>query len=95
MTTKDELLATAHDLIRRYSETRDAALTDDQHRAEAWLVSYAALRAFVCPSVVFHGPGHQSKTRCEIRTPHPIDGEHWASDPMCPGFEWTGPKDYC
>lgn len=47
---------------------------------------------FECPSYISHGPGHQSRTKCESRTPHPIEGDHWARDPMCPGFEWAGPK---
>ena len=47
---------------------------------------------FECPAYISHGPGHQSRAKCEIRIPHPIDGEHWARDPMCPDFEWTGAK---
>ena len=32
----------ARPLIARYSETRDAALTDDRHRCEAWLAQHDA-----------------------------------------------------
>jgi hypothetical protein len=45
-----------------------------------------------CEAVISHGPGHQSTTRCERKTEHPIEGEHYALDPMCGSFEWTGPK---
>lgn len=42
-----------------------------------------------CTAYMTHGPGHQSKTTCELRGPHEW---HWAADPMCPGFEWQGEK---
>lgn len=47
---------------------------------------------FDCPSYITHGPGHQSRSMCESRTPHPIEGDHWARDPMCPDWEWAGPR---
>lgn len=49
---------------------------------------------FDCPAVVHHGPGHQSATRCEWKTPHRLEGEHGARNPMEPGFEWTGEEGY-
>jgi hypothetical protein len=45
---------------------------------------------FNCPAVFHHGPGSHSRTRCERHDPHDITDEHYARDPMHPGFEWTG-----
>lgn len=45
---------------------------------------------FVCPAYIAYGPGH--RIMCESRTPHPIEGDHWARDPLCPDLEWTGPE---
>ena len=38
-----------------------------------------------CEAYVAHGPGRQSRTKCEVRGPHQY---HFAHDPMCPGWEW-------
>ena len=38
-----------------------------------------------CEAYVMHGPGHQSRTKCEIKGPHQY---HFAHDPMSPGWEW-------
>jgi hypothetical protein len=45
---------------------------------------------FECPAGMYHGPGSQSRTRCERHDPHDLDGEHYARNPMEPGFEWIG-----
>lgn len=46
-----------------------------------------------CEAYIMHGPGHQSKTRCEILTPHDVHeahvlGEHtsWRGDETTSGF---------
>lgn len=44
-----------------------------------------------CEAEVRHGPGHQSRTRCEVKGPHQY---HYASNPMCPGWEWEGAVAY-
>lgn len=74
----------ANALVASWSEI--AAILERADEAEA--------EPFRCPAVMRHGPGHQSDTKCVRKTPHPIEGEHWAPDPMCPGFEWEGPESY-
>ena len=74
MTNDEKLLQGAHALILRYSETRDAALTDDRRLCEAWLVAYAASQVR-CEAVIWHGAGHQSMTKCRLKGPH---DEHYA-----------------
>jgi hypothetical protein len=49
---------------------------------------------FKCPAVMYHGPGHQSGTRCERRDPHELTDEHFALNPMKPGFTWYSAEEY-
>ena len=49
---------------------------------------------FKCPAVMYHGPGHQSSTRCERRDPHELTDEHFALNPMEPGFTWYSAEEY-
>lgn len=42
-----------------------------------------------CPAVIYHGPGHQSRTKCERRDEHLGDGEHMAHV-MEERVFWTG-----
>jgi protein subunit release factor B len=46
--------------------------------------------AFTCAAVMHHGPGHQSTIRCQRRDVHQLDEEHFALNPMEPGFHWNG-----
>jgi len=48
-----------------------------------------------CPAIIYHGPGHQSKTHCQKRGPHTIHearyGEYdqlarWRGDEIYSGF---------
>jgi hypothetical protein len=46
-----------------------------------------------CAAILFHGPGHQSRTPCRIRGSHPIDGDHeviYGEDQRY--AHWRGPK---
>lgn len=45
---------------------------------------------FECPAVFHHGPGHQSRTRCERTSSHSLEDEHYARNPMESEFEWRG-----
>lgn len=43
-----------------------------------------------CAALIFHGPGHQSKTHCQLQGPHP---EHYAE--LSDGdISWTGMKEF-
>jgi hypothetical protein len=48
-----------------------------------------------CNAMIFHGPGHQSKTKCRLRGPHNVHetyyGRHeqfarWRGDKVFSGF---------
>lgn len=47
---------------------------------------------FHCPAVMYHGPGHMSRTRCGRTSPHELSDEHYAKNPMEPGFQWVGER---
>lgn len=43
-----------------------------------------------CEAIVCHGPGHQTRTRCEVRGEHDT---HFVSDlPDYGSFEWSDPE---
>lgn len=63
----------------------------EQHQAGRAPESWATDREpFECRALYHHGPGHQSRAKCERKDPHGIDDEHYARNPMCPDFEWHG-----
>lgn len=69
------------------------ALADVTDLSEGWEhIKLDETPPFKCESYISHGPGHQSRTKCESRMPHPIEGDHWARDPMSGDFEWAGPS---
>jgi hypothetical protein len=81
-----QLLQGAHALILRYSQTSDAALAEDRNVCEAWLMAYAA-SLVPCEAVIWHGPGHQSKTTCALRGPHRDHYAHIKGEEI----EWSWP----
>lgn len=80
MTTERGLIDHAAVLIARYGDLGDKQVED-------WLGAYMTLKVSVpCTAVIRHGPGRQSRTRCEERGPHET---HYAANPMEPGWEWA------
>lgn len=63
---------------------------------ESWVCPPGKIRKIgdPCTAVLHHGPGHQSKARCERKDPHGLEDEHYARDPMEPGFEWAGAEGF-
>lgn len=83
-------------LWRHISESDDGGWTDALRFAVEGLqeMGYVLCKALPpCTAVMWHGPGHQSKTRCELH------GEHTEHSVRLFGthvgiFEWEGDEGY-
>jgi hypothetical protein len=77
------------------SETDTVRALDTEVESVAHAVLLAALEAIKaepskpaqCESVLWSGPGHQSRIRCTRSDSHPLDGDHWTEEVV---HEWTG-----
>ena len=83
--TMEELVEEAE---RGYDVERVGQLTEEAQRTRQ------RLNEFVCPAVMHHGPGHQSTTQCQRIRPHGLGDEHFALNPMQPGFSWHGDEGW-
>lgn len=71
-------------LLRICSVAQDLNLVSDEDGAllDAWLAEEPPVP---CPAVLYHGPGHQSRSRCEVVGVHDVHSTHYGDGQLA---EW-------